>query len=753
MGNPSLLESVSPVNSLSTKKLRKVLPYGFAPHSPGDRMPATGLAPMPEANQLPRVARFGVFEADLRARELRKHGLRVRLQDQPFQVLAMLLEHPGEIVTREDLQKRVWPADTFVDFDHGLNKAINKIREALGDSAENPRFIETVARRGYRFLATVDWGVQGAAAAPAIPEARRSAPDSPRRDEPGPWPFAKRLRLILPLAAALLILGFVALRFMHPSGVAFDFRRLSYGKGPIRSARFTSDGYSMVYGAAWSGNSSQLFWTQPETPESRSYPLPDADILAVSPAGEMAVLLNRRAGVGWISHGTLAVMPLTGGAPREVLDNVQDADWDRDGKNLGIVHWVGNHCRLEFPIGTVLYETAGGRWLSDIRISPAGDLITFMEHPLEGDDAGSIAVIDLAGHRRDLTSSWVSLHGLAWDPSADSVWFSGNEVDTGRERPRAIYRLKLNGDIREVVHESADITIHDVSRDRRLLVTRDLMRFEILGRFPGASRDLSWLDFSRGDDLSPDGATVLMTVEGEAAGRNYQVYLRKTDGSPPVQLGEGYACAISPDGKWILAVAPFGTKSNPSSQFILLPAGQGEPKVLTHDAMSHLSGAWFPDGNRIVFRGSEPGRPVRSWVLPLDGGAPPQPITPEGVSGTQLSPDGKLLIAVDSENHLSIYPVAGGNAAEVKGIEPGELPVRWHQDGKSLFVSRSDRLPVKVYRVELASGRRELVQELSPGDPAGVFPDISSVFATPDGRSFLYSYFRQQSDLYVVTSK
>jgi|SRR5215472_15455494 len=110
---------------------------------------------MPEREHLPRRLRFGVFEVDLRAGELRKHGLRVRLQEQPFQVLAMLLEYPGELVTREDLQKRLWPADTFVDFDHGLNKAINKIREALGDSAESPRFVETVSRRGYRFLAEV----------------------------------------------------------------------------------------------------------------------------------------------------------------------------------------------------------------------------------------------------------------------------------------------------------------------------------------------------------------------------------------------------------------------------------------------------------------------------------------------------------------------------------------------------------------------------------------------------------------------
>jgi len=110
---------------------------------------------MPEREHLPGRLRFGVFEVDLRAGQLRKHGLQVRLQEQPFQVLVMLLEHPGEIITREELQKRLWPADTFVDFDHGLNKAINKIRDALGDSAESPRFVETVARRGYRFLAEV----------------------------------------------------------------------------------------------------------------------------------------------------------------------------------------------------------------------------------------------------------------------------------------------------------------------------------------------------------------------------------------------------------------------------------------------------------------------------------------------------------------------------------------------------------------------------------------------------------------------
>src|ERR1700721_3283962 len=134
---------------------------------------------MPEDHQPNGQLRFGVFEGDLRAGELHKHGLRVRLQDQPFQALAMLLEHPGAVVTREELQKRLWPADTFVDFDHGLNKAVNKIRDALGDSAESPRFVETIARRGYRFLAEVR-----AADATFVPSPELVPPPHPATEAP-----------------------------------------------------------------------------------------------------------------------------------------------------------------------------------------------------------------------------------------------------------------------------------------------------------------------------------------------------------------------------------------------------------------------------------------------------------------------------------------------------------------------------------------------------------------------------------------
>jgi TolB-like protein/DNA-binding winged helix-turn-helix (wHTH) protein/Flp pilus assembly protein TadD len=163
---------------------------------------------MPEDHQVSGRLCFGVFELDLRAGELRKHGLRIRLQEQPFQVLVMLLEHHGEVVTREELQKRLWPADTFVDFDHGLNKAISKIREALGDSAESPHFVETVARRGYRFLAEVraadtapGTSPEPATQAPASTEARdrSNLAGEPAMPEPVVRPVARMVSLFVVL--------------------------------------------------------------------------------------------------------------------------------------------------------------------------------------------------------------------------------------------------------------------------------------------------------------------------------------------------------------------------------------------------------------------------------------------------------------------------------------------------------------------------------------------------------------------------
>lgn len=694
--------------------------------------------------------KFGLYEVDLDEGEVRKSGVRIKVQQQPLKVLQVLLERPGELVTRDQLHSRIWPGTGFGDFDQAVNVAVAKLRTALGDSAENPRFIETVPRRGYRFIAPVQPDAVAGEPGPVAALTQNSAAESVALARASGRPHA-RAGIRFAIAIGLIFIVTAATYLLWPRQTPYSFHRISYGKGAIRSARFGPDGHSVIYGAAWNGNPVELFWSQGESPEGRQYAVPDADILAVSLQGELAILMNRRAGVGWISHGTLATIPVTGGAPREILENVQDADWDQEGKNLAIVHWTGKRCNAEFPIGTSVYAVTGGHWLSDIRVSPHGEL-AFLEHPLEGDDAGFVEIIDATRHRKVMSPLWLSVRGLSWDPSGDSLWFSASEAQGERERPRAVYRLTLAGNLKRVLSESSDLTLHDVSRDRVLLLSRDVERYEILASASGVDRDLSWLDFSRADDLSPDGGSILLTVEGEAAVKDYEVYVRNVDGSPPIKLGPGYGAAISHDGQWALAIAPFGNGTDAVPQLALLPVGKGAGRRLTQDSIAHNSAGWFPDGQHIVFVGSTPGHAVQSWIEDLNGGAP-EPITPEGVSGTLVSPDGKFLSAMDENGAIWIYPIKGPKPELLNGTEKGDVPVGWGQDEKQFYVARSGRLPITVYRLDLLTGKRDLVREFAPRDSAGVIPDISSVFARGKGPTLVYSYFRLQSDLYLATAK
>ncbi len=694
-----------------------------------------------------QIVRFGEFELDLRTGELRTNGQRLILQEKPFQLLTALLERPGEMVSREELTKRLWSAGTFIDFDLGLNKAVNRLRETLNDSAEQPHFIETFPKRGYRFVATVTRNGARPAEPPMV--------DSPAADTsvvatPVSKPLSSR-RFLVPLGVVLSVVCLVAAGlWMRRHGNKPPepvFQRLSFGRGTILSARFTADGQSVVYGAAWDGKPFQLFWTGAGSSESRSLGV-DADILAISPSGEMAVLVN--ATFREMSRrGTLALMSLTGSAPRKVLDNVQDADWSPDGSKLAVTHYANDGCALEFPQGHVLYQTTGGGWLSHPRVSPRGDRIAFLEHPLGGgdDDAGWLAVIDLAGHKKTLSRQFGSIAGLAWSPDSEAIWFSGNEVGS---YPRALFKVTTTGQQLLVRQESSNTVLHDVSRDGHLLVTRDTIRGEVFAHiFPdNKERELGWGDNSFATDLTPDGTMIALSVQGEASDRGYDVYLRKTDGSPAVRLGEGIPIQFSPDGKWVLTSYPSGLKPASTPQLVLLPTGAGQAVTLTHDSIDHGFATLLPDGKRFVFDGVEPGRAPRTWVQDGREGKP-QPMTPEGVIGNRVSPDCKLMVAVDLEHRFWLYPVYGGQPRTLSGIEPGEVPIGWSADSKHLFVATVEAVPVRISRTEVSTGRRQLVSKVTPSDLAGLWGFLT-VHITPDGKSYVYSDYRILSDLYLA---
>ncbi|MFZ0312183.1 MAG: protein kinase [Candidatus Korobacteraceae bacterium] len=518
------------------------------------------------------------------------------------------------------------------------------------------------------------------------------------------------------------------------------YHPLTFRRGMVRSARFAPDGKTIVYSAAWEGKPLQLFTTRPESPDSHELEPEGADVLGVSSTGEMALSLNSHPIASFLYSGTLARVPLVGGAPREVMDNIEWADWSPDGTSLAIVRYEQGRHRLEFPPGKLLYEPDG--WIGHIRVSPKGNLIALIDHPLLGDDGGSLVVVDLNGKKTTLSTGWDSIQGVAWAAGADEVWFTATR--TGGDR--SLYAVDLSGTVRLLARVPGELTILDVGRDGNVLLTRGNDRAGLVGLAPGALKehDLSWLDWSTPGDLSADGSTMLFTESGEGGGPKYAVFLRKTDGSPAIRLSDGSGVALSPDGKWAI-IRP----NTPPAPLLLLPTGVGESKPLFQDSINHLLTRWLPDGKHLVFSGNEPGHGARFYVQSPEE-QKPRPISPEGVNPTVvLSPKGDSVASTGPDGQIYLYPVGGGDPVTVHGPELGEEPIAWSADGRSLYVYRFGEIPAKVFQVNLGTGERKLWKQLVPGDNAGI-DTVRGVELSADGKAYVYGYIRTLSDLYLV---
>jgi Tol biopolymer transport system component len=472
---------------------------------------------------------------------------------------------------------------------------------------------------------------------------------------------------------------------------------------------------------------------------SRPIELLDSQVLSISSKGEMAIRQRTQSGI--VSQGMLSVVPLTGGAPRELLGDVLDASWNPGGDSLAAVHAVAGESRLEYPIGKTILTTSTGN-ISDVAASPDGKLIAYFDHPNYGDTRGYVAVTDLAGKARRLTREWSDLTGLAWSRSGDEIWFTGS--DSGINS--ALYAVDLNGKQRDLLHIPGRLHLFDIGKDGQVLLTNEASRLETYGRHAGQDKDidLSWFDWTIGRAVSNDGQWAVLEEDGEGGGSQYSIFLRKTDGSPAIRLGSGMGLDISPDGKWVAS-----TSVKQPAPTILLPTGAGQPVTLPDGQLFHSSSLHFlPDGKGVIMVAAEPGKAPRTYVQLLDGTAP-KAVGPEQFRGSAVSPDGKLVLG-RTDKASRIIPMSGSDAGQaLPSVKSDEVGTGWTADGQSIYVTDLSSMPAKIYIMDISTGQRKLLHEVAPADASGV-PNVGGGAVTPDGKFYMYDVPRTLSYLYVV---
>ncbi len=569
---------------------------------------------------------------------------------------------------------------------------------------------------------------------------------SPVRAAPSPKPITRTgsalpWALAAVLAAATVLLALTQL--FHAPAAPPSYLRLTFEAGTVYSARFALDGQSIVYSAAWNGRPVQLFNTVGTSLLPQPLNLSDANLLAISPSNELAVVLHgTHNGQLETVDGMLARAPLAGGSPKELLADVRWADWDAQG-GLAVVHYVDGHSRLEYPIGKVLYQSSG--WISNIRFSPQGDRIAFMDHPALWDNRGTVCVLDLAGQVKTLTGQWGSEQGVAWQPNGKEIWFTAIEKGNNLN----LKAVTLSGKVRDLLGLPMGITLQDIASDGRVLVALNSKRLAMAFSTVGSKQDveLSWHDWNVAKDISRDGQSVLFEDASEAAGPGYAVALRKLDGTLPVRLGDGSAGGLSPDGKWAISVS-----TGHPQQVTLLPIGPGPPRPVDVSGLEHIPNGFarfLADGQRLIVNGNEPGHATRCYALDLAGGKP-KAVTPVGTLCGPSSPDSRFVVGVGPNSALAVYPVGGGPPRPIPGLAAGFHPVQWSEDGRVLYGYQMGELPSKIYKVEMATGKQTVVQELRPGAPAGVVI-VAPVVVSRDGTRFVYSYNQALSVLYLIS--
>ncbi|HEY7305299.1 MAG TPA: winged helix-turn-helix domain-containing protein [Bryobacteraceae bacterium] len=687
------------------------------------------------------VVRFGAFALNLHTGELRKHGVRVRLQGKPFQILRALLERPGHVVTREELRERLWSSDTFVDFESGLNTAMNRLRITLGDSAENPMYVETIARLGYRFIAPAEHAQlpvtnpqNGPGSSLGIAPAEQTVLPKPARLSDRILYYAKTYWPAIVSVPLLLATGIAAFQTFHSREPELSFQQVTFRKGFATGARFMPDGKSIVYSARWNDAPSRLFRTDGAGEQPLGLGLQEAWLAGFPSRGEVGFFTMS----GTPHKSLLEAEPSTGGAPRVISDHAKEADWARNGQ-AAIIATDDSYYSIQYPPGYIIYRSTAR--LSDLRISPRGDRIAFAEHPVALDDGGRVMLLEVSSKEaRSLSSGWASIEGLAWPPSEHEVWFTA--ARSGIER--SLMAAAFDGHIRTVAQMPGGMELRDISPSGRVLIDRSTQRMTMtLGSLNRAvQEDISWLDWSRAVAISADGDSVLFDESGGGGGVAYSVFIDRAGSEAPLRIGSGRAMDLSPDGRWVLA-----QDAQDPTRLTLISADGAKSEPVQGGGITYRWLKFLPGNQDILIAGSYPNQPRRLYRQHLPDGrvtlvSPDAPSYP-----AVLSPDGRTAVSVD-DGRIVLIDLLRGTKRFVPLLKPA-YPVVFSGNDEVLMSRVQDRT-IMLDKWTVTTGHLTPFKRIEMTDTPGILETLP-VYVSRNLRSFVYSRVQSLSNLFVVT--
>jgi Tol biopolymer transport system component/DNA-binding winged helix-turn-helix (wHTH) protein len=694
--------------------------------------------------------RFGAFELDLRTGELRKHGIRLKLQDQPFQVLRALVERPGELVTREEIQRGIWADGTFVDFDQSLNRAVNKVREALGDTAENPRYIETLARRGYRFIAPVEGATK-----PVVPTASQ-VPVAGRAWGKIAWVAAG----VLAATGAALWLARDHTPLPPPRLV-----QLTTYPGFEWTPAFSPDGKHVAF--CWEGEARDnpdvyVQMVGSVTPlRLTSDPAYDG-LPAWSPDGRQIAFSSRRDG------GGIYVVSPDGGPQRkvtEVLTSSRPA-WTPDGKNLLVAKVSRERQPAAGEEALLLVPVDGGSAPRPLLIPPGG---TSYRAPALAPDGHSLAVVSCtgasrgqncglqiagfqagpvsAGTPREIAETrGMYITAVAWSPDGSSlIYSSGTSATNG-----SLWRVNVrDGKEPEKLHLAGDRAIYPAIdfQNGRLAFMRSLSTVG-LWRLDLGGKTAPFLPSSGTTDsvpqYSPDGLRVAFGSDRNVA--NMAVWMANADGTGAAQITNiaslhSATPRWSPDGRW-LAFDAF-RKAGGWDVWVVEASGSS-PRQMTHGPADNIIPSWSRDGSSIYFASNRSGR-FEIWRMPVGGGAARQ-VTRSGGHTAFESTDGTTLFYTLSDGgsegiYAKLLPDGEERQVVKEGVAQRGFAV--FNDG-IFYLHQRARNSLEIRFHEFASGRSRVVSDIAGALHVGFT-------VSPDRKTFLFSKWTDVgSDLMMI---